>query len=758
MRKILLIVNLLMILFFMLACKSSPQSIKKPYLVKNKIEVNNKKLEVSELYSLMVQKPSSGLFGSAYKFRIYENKLAKKDSRWNRWVKKAFGAPPLYHDLTASETSIRQIKRYLENKGYFNSRVKYRVKEKGKNKIHMIYDVQTNEPYFIKRIKYQIDDPSLERLLNSSDDRSILEPGMQYDAYLLDDERERITTLMRNNGYYYFNKEFIRYEIDSTFGDRSMELKLRVNKATQSITKDSSILVAHKKYRINDIYIYPEFNPNDELETYDTLKFNYKFHAKDTTLSHIFYVYNRPLKVKPMALAHAVMFKSGDLFNNNNLRRSYSRFSGMNITKYVNIDFVDQSFSQDSIGRIDCRIRQNYKKVHSIANGTEVTNSAGNPGVALNLVYQNRNFIRGAESFNITATGALEAQQQQFTEGEESAFFTFNTVEAGIQANLAVPRFMLPITPGKLSADFQPQTNFTLGYNYQKRRDYTRYITNFSVLYKWKQNEKITHNITPWELNSVKIYITNDEFSDRLADFDKRFREQYTDHLISAFRYSFLLNTQQRKQASDYELFKWRIETSGNIINGFNQLFDSPMDDNGDYSILNIRYAQYIRTDFDYRHYNILTPDQTLAFRAVFGIGIPYSNSDALPFEKAFAVGGANGMRGWQIRSLGPGGYSETTADRFDRVGDIHLEVNSEYRFPIHGSILGAVFADAGNVWLLNESSAYPNGNFKFDSFYKQIALDAGIGIRYDMSFFIIRLDMAIPLHDPGEPGNKWVG
>ncbi len=758
MRKLKLIINLLILLLIMSACGSNQRLSQKAYLVKNKIKVDNKKVEESELHNLLIQKPNPGLLGSASKFRVYERKKDKKDNWWNRWIKRAFGAPPLYYDKSASETSIRQINRYLENKGFFKSKISHTVIQKRKKKIHILYEVKVNEPYHIKTINYQIEDSSLKQALLSKGEKSLLEAGMQYDAYLLDDERERITEILRNTGYYYFNKEFIRYDVDSTLGNKEMEVRLIISNASTTIENDSLQVTPHKKYRINNIYIYPEFNPFENTGRYDTLKLDYEFHPKDTTFSRIYFIHNGTFKVKPMSLARAVMFKSGDYFNNNNLNRSYSRFSGMNITKYVNIDFIDRSVVQDSVGLIDCRIRQSNKPIHAIVNGNEITNSSGNLGVALNVAYQNRNILKGAETINITATGAVEAQQQQYSVGEETGIFKFNTIEAGVEASFAVPRFMLPITPRKLSADFQPQTNITAGYHYQMRRDYTRFITNLSYSYKWKQNEKITHLVTPLEFNSVKINITNEDFTERLSNFDKRFREQYTDHLISAMRYTFLLNTQKRNQYHDYELFKWNIETSGNIINAYNHLANSPVDDNGNYSLLDIRYAQYIRTDIDYRHYNNITRTQSWANRAVIGIGIPYSNSDALPFEKAFAAGGANGMRGWQIRSLGPGGFTDTATTRFDQVGDLHIEVNSEYRFPVHGIFLGAVFVDAGNVWLLKESKDYPNGHFRFTDFYKQLAVDAGLGIRIDVSLFIVRLDMAIPIRDPGVEGNKWVG
>jgi outer membrane protein assembly factor BamA len=352
----------------------------------------------------------------------------------------------------------------------------------------------------------------------------------------------------------------------------------------------------------------------------------------------------------------------------------------------------------------------------------------------------------------------MEAQRTSNTENEnQQEFLFFNTFEWGVEAMISFPRFLIPVKLERFPKYFRPTTRISTGINFRKRSTYDRYILNFTFGYKWQESDYKTHIIQPFNISSVKVFPTP-EFSKELeAINDPRLKNQYTDHLITALQYSFIFNNQDIKKAKDFIYFRGNIETSGNIFHLFNNLLDSKQDSTGVYHVAGIRYAQYAKMDFDFRYYLMASHTNQVVFRAIAGIGIPYGNSDALPFEKGFYLGGANSMRAWIYRGLGPGGFVDPGTN-IDKMGEILLECNIEYRFPIYSFFKGALFYDVGNIWLINRDDNFTNAEFKFDTFYKQIAMDAGFGFRFDFKFFIFRVDFALRLRDPSQAeGSRWV-
>ena len=281
----------------------------------------------------------------------------------------------------------------------------------------------------------------------------------------------------------------------------------------------------------------------------------------------------------------------------------------------------------------------------------------------------------------------------------------------------------------------------------QERTEYKRYITNVSINYEWKSSNYITHSLIPLQINSVRLINPSDSFTHYLNRLDPRFRNQYTNHLIWALQYSFLYNNQTINKATNFSYFRFNAESSGNTLNLFNNVLNIKKNTEGYHTLLNIRYAQYVRSDVDFRYYNYLSSKRAWVFRGAAGIGFPYGNSNSLPFEKAFFAGGANDMRGWLLRSLGPGAY-HNTLNTFDKTGDVQLEANVEYRFPMYDFLNGGLFCDAGNIWLLYPNQDFPGGEIS-SRLMKQIAVDAGFGFRFDFGFFILRIDAALPLRYP---------
>jgi outer membrane translocation and assembly module TamA len=301
-----------------------------------------------------------------------------------------------------------------------------------------------------------------------------------------------------------------------------------------------------------------------------------------------------------------------------------------------------------------------------------------------------------------------------------------------------------------------PQTNLSFGYSFQNRPYYSRNIFNVDIGYTWNQSPLVKHILTPINLNYVNVNRTPEFDSILENEQNRRLIEQYSDHMVFGLKYSIIFNNQNLTSHRHFDYLRVNFESSGNLLQGIYTLTNVKKTDEGFYEFVGVRYAQFIRINYDYRHYYYFREKtSSLVLRLVMGVAIPYGNSNEVPYEKGYYGGGANDMRGWEYRKLGPGAYSGNTD--YERIGDIQMEANAEYRFTVYKFFKAALFADAGNIWTFNNDTiTFVDGQFKFDSFYKQLAVDAGLGLRFDFQFFIFRIDAAIPLRDPALTGDKW--
>jgi outer membrane protein assembly factor BamA len=323
--------------------------------------------------------------------------------------------------------------------------------------------------------------------------------------------------------------------------------------------------------------------------------------------------------------------------------------------------------------------------------------------------------------------------------------------------SIIFPRFLIPVRQERFPKYFRPKTTTSLGFGYENRPEYERWLTNLSFGYDWKESDRKRHQLFPFDWSVINVGLSPD-FEQELEDEpNDRIKYQYTDNFITAIRYSFTYNTQDIRKIQNFFYFKGNLETAGNLLNVGSNLANASTDSLGQYILFGIPFAQYVKLDGDFRFFNVITRNNSVAYRFFMGAGYAYGNASVLPLEKGFYGGGANGMRGWPYRLLGPGSYYDPE-DYFDRMGDIQLEANVEIRFPVYNFIKSALFADIGNIWLMNEDESYPGGAFKFNRFYKEFAIDVGLGLRLDFNFFILRVDFAIPLRDPSQPeGDRWV-
>lgn len=743
------IVLFLLSVAFLSSCNISRFVPEGQYLVKkNKVVIENEYKEVSKsgLSKYITLKPYKEFFQSNRPAWFYYQTQRHPNSKFFRWLNKNFGKEPVYYDQSEADNSSKQIMRYLDNIGYFHSRVTHSVELQNKKAI-VTYHIYPNQPYYVNALEYDIGDSLMERYIMRDSTALPLRKGQIYNAYDMNDQRDIITERLKNSGYYFFNRDVIYYEVDSNFMNHSM-------KVTMHVKNDK---LAHEIYKINRIDVYPEFSlyrRNQTISDSTTLTVELGRRRVKNTLNC--YHYGKP-KVRPQTYASSVQIYQDRPYRLNNISRTYEALSNYRIFNNVNIEFDTLPSFGDSLHLLNCRITMQQVNKHGFTLQAEGTRSDSDLGIKGSLSYSNKNFFRGAETFQLSLKYGMEAQNRLDMGESEGQSTIFNTHEFGISASLHFPRFLSFIKHTDFARDYLPSTSIALGYNMQIRYYYSRYISTASYSYDWKSSNRVRHTLSPIYYNGVKISNINPTFQTYLDEqTNQRKKDQYTNHLLLGARYAIVYSTQRLNKQGSFFYCRTDLETSGNLLSLFNNTKLIGVSE-GFHELLGVRYAQYVRGSFDIRQHIDLGRENWLVFREFIGLGIPYGNSLDMPFERSFYAGGASSLRGWNYRGVGPGGYVPTDKD-IEKIGDMQLELNAEFRFPIYNIFNGAVFADAGNVWTYRPNPTMPNGEFRFDSFYKQIALDAGFGLRIDASFLLIRLDLAYALRNPymNDAGSYW--
>ena len=712
----------------------------------NKIVIEGKKTQISKsgLSNYITLKPYKNTFQTKVPNWIYFKWERKPNSKFWKWLNDRFGREPVYYDATGANNSTTQMMRYLDNVGYFHSKVTHTVKTRSKRS-KITYHVYPTNPYTINDIKYVINDSLIRSYIMRDSVKFDINKGDIYNAYSLNDVREIITERMKNSGYYFFNRDDIFFEVDSNYLNHSLAITMRL--------KDNKL--SYKKYYIKDISIYPDFNvfKMNEKPT-DSASLTVEAGHRRRKNVWDFYYFETP-QVTPQTFNQSIHIIEGLPYNLRSVTSTYRALGNYKLFRNVNIEFdTISSRSQDSLNLLNCRITMQQNDRHSFTLQGEGTNSGGDLGVKGSLSYANKNIFHGAETFQLSLKGGFEAQKILGNEELESEKNIFNTWELGLTASLIFPKFLGPFSSFTSARDYPPTTSISLGVNTQTRYYYSRFISTASFSYDWKSNYRLGQTLSPIQLNSVKIYNINPTFQAYLdAETSQRKKAQYTSHLILGTQYSLVYNTQRINQTGSFFYIRSDFESSGNLLSLLNNTKLVTTSEDGHHELFGIRYAQYLRGSFDFRQHFNLGEDLWFVMRQFVGIGFPYGNSADLPFERSFYGGGANGLRGWLYRTVGPGGYVPVSDD-IEKTGDIQLEFNAEYRFPIYNIVNGAFFVDVGNVWTYHPNESMPDAEFKFNTFYKQLAVDAGIGFRLDVSFLILRFDIAYAMRNPYKDAN----
>ena len=723
--------------------KSLVQSNKIVFESKKKTEISK-----SGLSNYITLKPYKKTFQTKLPNWIYYKSVQKPKSKTWKWLNERFGREPIYYDPIEANNSANQMMRYIDNVGYFHSKVTHTVKERGK-RAKITYHVYPTEPYKVNDIEYVINDSLIRSYIMRDSTKFEVNKGDIYNAYTLNNVRNTITERMKNSGYFYFSRDDIFFEVDSNYMNHSLSITMKL--------KDNKL--SYKKYYINKISIYPDYSVfRSHNHPIDSITLVQEVGTRKR-INHLnFYYFNEP-EVKPQSFLRSIQILEDFPYNQRSVTNTYRALGNFRLFNNVNIEFDTVNVENDSRNRLDCRITMQQNDVHSFTIQGESTNSDGDLGIKGSMSYSNKNIFHGAETFQISLKGGFEAQKLVGNEITESGQSVFNTWEFGITTSVLFPKFLGLFPSITLARDYQPTTTLSLGFNSQTRYYYSRYITTASSSYDWKTNYRLAQALSPFFLNSVKIANINPAFQAYLdAETSQRKKAQYTSHLLFGTRYSLTYNTQNITKTGSFFYIRADFESSGNLISLFNKTKLITKNAQGYHELFGIPYAQYLRGSFDIRQHLDLGNDNWFVTRQFVGIGLPYGNSKDLPFERSFYGGGANGLRGWLYRTVGPGGYVPISDD-IEKTGDLQLEFNAEYRFPIYNIFNGAVFIDMGNVWTYRPNESMPNSEFKFNTFYKQMALDAGFGIRLDVSFLLLRFDIAYAMRNPypdPETGRYW--
>ena len=742
-------------------------------LVKNVIKNDSKVVSKGDLESFIRQKPNRKILGF-YRFHlqvhnlvdreklekrveILEDKNERRNARRKKkgkqpkdrrrsfweWLED-IGEEPVVYDQLTTEKSAEQLEIFLRGKGHFNAVVTDSVSFNDKRKrAKAFYTVQSGPAYTVRKIDYNIADPRLARLAKPVRGRErIMREGMGYDVDKFQSERERIERNLKSNGYYAFSDDYVRFKVDSALGTHQVDVELSIVDPT---IRDTARV---KTTGHRSIYVHTDFDQKRGREiNYDTLVYN-----------GVHFLYKGEFKHRPEMLLDKVFFKTGDLYRVKRGELTYRYLSSLRAYRFINISY-SEDIESDGRHVLDCHINLTPGLRQAYAIELQGTNTEGNLGVSGSFVYKNKNLFKGAEILQFKFTGGLESQvvASNIENTNISGVLPFNTIEINPEISLIIPKLLVPFKPHRIIRYGDPKSTISIGYNYQQRPDYTRSIFNAKFGYQWMQSQNAQHYLNPLEVNFVNIYNESDSFLVRISNLqDKLLANTFAPHLTTTTNYTYIFSNQKLNKKGNFSYFKARLESSGNILRGIMAAAQAPKDTNNSYRILNIPFSQYLKYEVDYRKYWQVTNFSQLVFRINHGLGYPLFNLGVLPFESAFFGGGANGIRAWPARSLGPGSLPKSL-NLLDQFGDIKLELNLEYRFDIYRWFKGALFADAGNVWLIRKDEDRPGGLFEFKDFYKEFALGMGAGVRLDFSFFIIRFDVAAPFHDPGRPENdRW--
>lgn len=775
MRRLVYILFALLAVVLLPACNVTRLIPSDKYLLQRvKIEEDktiprNERVKSDDVTRYLRQKPNKHFLGTDFYAWIYMMANPHKDNWWNN-LKRKMGEEPVLFSMRDTERSASNLKLYLDSRGYYSSEVDFKVDTTYRyRRAKVSYSLKQGKPYHISSISYDFRDRFLEPILLPDTVNTLLHEGDVFDISVLEAERERIALFLKDRGYYNFSVNNVEYLADTLSGDRKVGVKVIIKQnLTGYNARGEAMYDNNVVYRLRNINVIPNYNA---VAAKSVKGYFDGFDSLDYRGLNVMFGGNKA-KVRPKVLRGAIPLYPNYLYNYSQVNRTYSNLMSMGYFKSARINFTELPDSSKHnlitlIGAdrgttstpinytreryLDCDIYCTPALQQSIKAELEASTTSSFYGLKAVFGYQNRNIFRGAEMLEVTGTAGYEYMKAPKSKKRHA-------MEFGVAASLSFPRFLLANYAIK-SNILAPKTKFEISYNYQDRPYYQRGLSSVAWVYSWRNRRNSSFVVRPIGINLVDVSYIDSKYFNSLQN--QYLKHSFESQLIVAISGSYILNKHYASAPNNHTTVRANCELSGNLLNGLEHLLSKPAVGKDYYEILGIRYSQYARVDVNASHKIMFGKVMALAARLYAGVAYAYGNSDAVPFDRLFYAGGSNSMRGWAPRTLGPGSSAAPTNVVYPtQLGDMKLEANLEFRFPIWGMFHGATFLDLGNIWYIGRDGVnYPEGSvFKFNNFYKQLAFNTGIGLRLDIKFAILRLDWGIQLHSPNNPaGQRWI-
>lgn len=709
---------------------------------------DSKAVSTSELYNYLRQVPNHKVLGGLKMQLAFYNISGHDSTKWfNRWVQRVGTAPVLY-DHTLTQASVHQLHTALVNKGYMHSIVTADTARRDeKKKIKVTYNITLNAQHYIDSVSYNIPDSVLRELIMADSAQFLIKPGVAFDRNTLEQQRTEIAERLKNKGYYAFTKEYITFTADTA--ENSQAVYLTMNLMPPYKNDKFEFYTEHRPFYFRNITFVTNYDPMELHE-------GQNYAAADTAQWLGLTILYDEHYLRRRVIDECCFIRPGELYTTTAVDKTYQAFGRMEIVKFINIEIVPVGEIDGKVW-IDAYVLLSKSKSQTVSLELEGTNSEGDLGFGAGIGYQHRNVARGAEVLDTKLRMAYES-----ISGDLSGLINDNYSEYSAEVSLTYPKFKAPLLSKEFKQKILASTEFTTQFSYQQRPEYNRVIAGAGWKYHWSETEHRTrHTFNLIDVNYVYLPESKITFLDEITN--PLLRYSYEDHFIMSAGYSFYHTNKKQNTIygarfqSDVYTIRVAAESAGSLLYGISNLVGQKKED-GAYNIFGIRYSQYFKADADYSYTHSFTTKSSIAFHVGAGVAVPYGNSTALPFEKRFYAGGANSVRGWGVRSLGPGSFdgSNSVNNFIYQCGDIRLDINLEYRAKIFWIFELGAFIDAGNIWTIRDYEDQPGGVFKINQFYKQIALAYGLGLRLDFTYFLLRFDVGMKAYNPADNQKSW--
>lgn len=705
-----------------------------------------------------VEKKQKKYLAKTEKREAKEKKPKKYKKPWRQWLAEDVGEAPVVYDTIMVDRTVEEFNFFLYNRGFFNPEISYYTKQDTSNqKLKVFYDVEPGIPHRINKIEFVIPNSDIHQIINQEIVKkdSVFIVGDRLDLDRLKGYQSDLSNLLRSHGYYLFSRSLIYFEVDTNFNDHTASLFMYINKdRLPTNKKDTTEIDVFKKFYVKNIYVNSSFPPlelkDGEVIPYDTLKYK-----------GINILYQYKSSFNPKALKQRLMFSKDSLYNFAESDLTYRKLYSLGVFDIVNVHYEYNKSSDIRDGNLPLDAVVNLKPTRNQGISLEgnTTNNGGNLGISGSLVYTHRNIFHGAENLVLSLSGGLESQN--VIGQTEEQLFGLNTFEFSPGIELIFPKFIIPGSQKKFLNIKDPKTFIKFDLNYQERPDYNGIILSGYFGYRWSSAKILAHRLNLLQVNQVNID-KSQEFEDYLESLNNAvIAAIYDDQFIISTKYILTLNNQLFKNQRNVIFTQFIFQQAGNLAYLAGKAFDAPTDSSGQYLIGGVPFAQFFKSEIDFRNYNYVNSKNTVAYRIDVGAAIPYGNLKVIPFNESFYVGGSNSNRGWRARTLGPGSYFDSTGvESYDKVADIKLDLSLEYRFNLVGFFDLAFFGDAGNIWFLPREGFTKDSPaiFNVNRFISEIAISAGAGLRLNFNFFLLRFDFGLQLKDPSiDPGERWL-